>query len=237
VDVPGPLPEDATDHNTWAEMLAFQEERGEENYPLPHPEIAVAEGEERAELREELRVLAASELDVTEEAWKPYFDKNWRSFTTAERDVLLADPDLSSPMELARREESTCFREFWRLGTILMKMQKQAEVGSNGVRPGSEVRGPQPAQSEVRGPESQKLKAEVRSQESGAESRSGRDNGSQDGGEKRRSGEVPRQFKNEGASGDVEENKGGAKPGMTQVPGSLATETTTGGRQLDVEAA
>jgi hypothetical protein len=144
-------------------MLRILEEMGEEDFPLPHPEIPVAEGEERAEIRAELRAMAASEEAMTEAAWKPYFDENWRPFTTARRDVLLANPELSSQMGLARREESSRFREFWRLGTILTNLRNQAEVtwnrvrtevGPNGVRPESEVRSPQPIQSDARGPKS-----------------------------------------------------------------------------------
>ena len=151
VAAPGPLPPEAINDSSWAETLRILEEMGEEDFPLPHPEIPVAEGEERAEIRAELRAMAASEEATTEAAWAPYFDENWRPFTTAQRDVLLANPELSSQRELARREESSCFREFWRLGTILTNMQKQAEVtwnrvrpevGPNGVRPESEARGP-----------------------------------------------------------------------------------------------
>lgn len=247
VAAPGPLPGEATADLSWAETLRILEEMGEEDFPLPHPEIPVAEGEERAEIREELRAMAASEEATTEAAWAPYFDKNWRTFTTAERDVLLADPELNAPTQLARREESTCFREFWRLGTILTKMQDRAEVGPNGVRPESEVRSPQHPKSEVRGSESEErsanlegcsvaLPARVRKPADLAEqvsatpaTCSGRAPSPATGGKLIDS---ENQCKNEGASGDIEENKGEAKSEMLPVPGSLTNKTASGGDSL-----
>jgi hypothetical protein len=220
----------------------------------------VAEGEERAEIRAELRAMAASEEAMTEAAWKPYFDENWRPFTTARRDVLLANPELSSQMGLARREESSRFREFWRLGTILTNLRNQAEVtwnrvrtevGPNGVRPESEVRSPQPIQSDARGPKS---KVTAREFEGNAPPDGAEDVGTSDSavaaisdrrprgapeernmrrsetaatavkttpaerseqalasGPAGRPNDAENQRKNEGASGGVEVNKGGAQ--------------------------
>jgi hypothetical protein len=45
------------------------------------------------------------------------------------------------------------------------------------------------------------------------------------------------QCKNKGAFGDVAENKGEAKSEMLQVPGTMAAETASEGKQFDVEAA
>jgi hypothetical protein len=214
---------------------------------------------------------------MTEAAWAPYFDENWRPFTTAQRDVLLANPELSSQRELARREESSCFREFWRMGTILTNMQKQAEVtlnrartevlpngartevGPNGVRPESEARGPKsevtargfegnapPGNGENVGasdsavaaisdrrprgaPEERNMRRSLPASgqaptaaTAGAEqvgaapaTHAGQAQSPATGGNPLESGkqgkDAENQRKNEGASGDVAENKGGAK--------------------------
>ena len=99
-------------------------------------ELPVAEeAEERAELRDYLRLLAKQELEALETVWDPFFAKYLEPPTTAERDVAVMEIDRK--LERLRRQEETCFRQFWRLSTLLMKLQDRAE------REESEVRSPE----------------------------------------------------------------------------------------------
>ena len=123
-EVQEPLPEGATNDRDWKETREVNEAMAQEE-PLPLPEVPVAEGEERDEWREELLYLARQESTGQEEVWQPFFEKNDRPLTTAERDELVASCD--KQMERPRREEEACFRRFWRLGTLLMKLQDRGE--------------------------------------------------------------------------------------------------------------
>jgi len=118
-----PLPADAASDECWQEFLALMEERGIE--AVPRPDIEVAEGEERSELRERLRYLAKQELQAVEEAWEPFFAKYLKPMTLAERDTAVLAVDRQ--LEVLRREEESCTRQFWRLSNLLMKWQDRAE--------------------------------------------------------------------------------------------------------------
>ena len=151
-EVQEPLPEGATNDRDWKETLEVNE-AGAEEVPLPLPEVPVAEGEERDEWREELLYLAGQESTGQEEVWQPFFEKNDRPFTTAERDELVANCD--KQMERPRREEEACFRRFWRLGTLLMKLQDRGEepereAGSQKTT-GQEPLPPEPRESDAGG--------------------------------------------------------------------------------------
>ena len=107
--------------------------------PIPWPEIAVAEGAERDELRELLRQRARYELEIVEATWGKELKELERPLSRRERDELQAAPHRHG--ELMRREEEACFRQFVRLGNWLMKFQSQGK-GCGVGRLGWEKQGP-----------------------------------------------------------------------------------------------
>ena len=94
-------------------------------FAVPWPHLAVAEGAEREELREDLRRLAKKELESEHAVWDPQIENHERPLSRMELDELQAAPHPHA--ELMRREEESCFRQFMRLGSLLHKRQEREE--------------------------------------------------------------------------------------------------------------
>jgi hypothetical protein len=99
------------------------EELDDDDFPIPWPQTPVAEGAERKELSEALRVLAQIELDTVHAALDPQIEEQEKPLTEIEQDEVQATPHKHA--ELMRRQEDSCFRQFMRLANLLLKMQKQ----------------------------------------------------------------------------------------------------------------
>ncbi len=148
--LPPPLPEAMGDED-WAIAPDVFGERAEA--VPPHPEIAVAEAEERDGLREELRELIEQEISLNGETWEKALDEHEAPLAPSERDRLAAAAHKDTV--LMRRDESSCSREFWRTANMLMKFQAQDK---SEVKQESEVRSPiseVKQESGVRSPESE----------------------------------------------------------------------------------
>jgi hypothetical protein len=129
-------PQVATD----AEWENFRDLEEEDEVDLLQPDdTPVAEGEERAELREQLIYLARQEVESLQSVWDPFFEKYARPLTGPERDC--AVPEVQPRLERLRREEESCVRQFCRLSTLLMKMQDRereplkSPVPASGIEP------------------------------------------------------------------------------------------------------
>jgi hypothetical protein len=116
---PPPLP-DALSDEEWQDVL--NDDEGDESC-VPDPEIKVAQGKERDPLREQLWDLAAEERRRATESWQEAIAAKEAPLSIRARDVFIMK--ISKAMELMRREERACFREFWRLGNDLRKLQKE----------------------------------------------------------------------------------------------------------------
>jgi hypothetical protein len=117
----GPLPEGTPDDEDWQERLEMLED--DADYPMKDAAIPIAEGEERAAAREELQRLGTEAAEVHRRLTeKPVKEKKLR-LTGQDRDVFASQ--VQGRLSLMRRDEASCFREFWRLGHYLMGLQKQ----------------------------------------------------------------------------------------------------------------
>ena len=112
----------AASPDTYLSDLAAMDD---DDFPFPWPKIPVAQGAQREQLREELLRLAKDALETAHRAWDGKFADNERPLSPLERDQAQAAPHPHA--ELMRREEASCFRQFMRLGTFLLKLQKRAE--------------------------------------------------------------------------------------------------------------
>ena len=209
---PPPLPAAMTDQE-WQEVLNSDEA---DESSVPAPEIPIAEAEDRDSLREKLWNLAAEETRFATEHWQKAIAAQEAPLSPRSRDLLALE--VSKELELMRREERSCFREFARLIRDLMKLQKESEVRR------AKSEGKPQGESEVRGPKSEGADHHQRPQEQdlrtlAQDSRTGdaaerapiavapavtalqAQNSGGDGAENTR--------KNAGASGYVEENTGG----------------------------
>jgi len=119
---PPPLPEAMSDEE-WQEVLR-EEAAGE--CSVPDDEIKVAQGQKRDPLREELWNLAAEELRRATEALQKDIAAQEAPLSLRARDFYVTQ--ISGDLELHRREERACFREFWRLGNDLKKLQTPLQV-------------------------------------------------------------------------------------------------------------
>ena len=126
----GPLPEGATDDESW--RVEVEDADGP---PAHRPKVPIAEGMERDGVREELCQHLALLQRVLRDAYQPDIAAHDQPLDTVERDNLIARQQ--GEMVVLRRDEDSCFRQFWRLTNLLMKLQKEAP----GVRgQGSEER-------------------------------------------------------------------------------------------------
>lgn len=202
-ELPPPHP-GAMGDSEWAATNDNYEER-EESDP-PYPEIIALEGEEREPFRCDLWQLLNCEIEETRATWDKTIAEAEAPLSILERDRLALEVQLD--VVLMRREESTCFREFWRLSTIIRKMQ-------DGKSPESEVRGPKSEiaspRSAVAGPMSEPASSDPLP--------------ASDVGPRTSDASIPTpgssllspSLKNEGDSEDVDENKGSGK----QVPSTM----------------
>jgi hypothetical protein len=131
----GPAPAGATCDADWQVQV---EELEAVKFPIPQPKIPVEQGAERDTLRAELLQKVLEELQVTEAATKELLEETENSLSTFDRDQLAASVD--GQIDLLRRQEESCFRQFWRMGSFLMKIQDRAgQTESEVRRPMSEV--------------------------------------------------------------------------------------------------
>ncbi len=125
----GRLPADATSHKDWKEVRELYEDGS----TIPHPEISIAQGEKRDRLRAELHDLASEELESVKSLWEnkilPEADE---PLSQQDRDDLAGSTYKMT--ELIRRQEHSCFREFFRLGTLLVKLQAEDSVEERAPR-------------------------------------------------------------------------------------------------------
>jgi len=155
------------------QYLIDMEELDDDDFPIPWPQTPVAEGAERKELSEALRVLARNELNAVHAALDPQIEEQEKPLSEIEQDEVQATPHKQA--ELMRRQEDSCFRQFMRLANLLLKMQKQEakkctrnEGSSGDVDENTE---PEIAQSEVRSPESEVRNAKSAVENTGSEVR------------------------------------------------------------------
>jgi hypothetical protein len=98
-----------------------EEETNDESAEFPIP---VAEGSDRDPLREQLWNLVDVELHEAAESWQKAIAAKEAPLSARARDLLVAEID--KDLELQRREERSCVREFSRLGNELRKLHKEA---------------------------------------------------------------------------------------------------------------
>jgi hypothetical protein len=193
----------ACNHKSWKETR----ELIEDGTAIPHPEIPIAQGAEREDLRDELYALAAAELEEVKLLWEDKFlPEADAPLTPQDRDELAANTYRMT--ELIRRQEHSCFREFFRLGTLLIKLKGQesseerATVAEN--------------QGEMAQPDSGG-RAEAAGPDQGAgpnpsgEGASPNETGEDECPATENASPIAAR-KNAGASGDVDENTGGDEP-------------------------
>jgi len=140
---PPPLPAAMSDQK-WQEVLNSDEA---DESSVPAPEIPIAEAEDRDSLREKLWNLAAEETRFATEHWQKAIAAQEAPLSTRARDLLAIE--VSPELELMRREERSCFREFARLIRDLMKLQKEPEVRR------AKSEGKPQGESDARGPKSE----------------------------------------------------------------------------------
>jgi hypothetical protein len=118
--LPTPLP-DAMPDQEWQKTL---KEDADDESPAPNPQIPVAEGSDRDPLRERLWNLAGAELRRATEPWQQAIAAQEAPLSPRARDLCVIE--ISKDLELLRREERSCVREFSRLVNELRKLQKEA---------------------------------------------------------------------------------------------------------------
>jgi hypothetical protein len=237
---PPPLPE-SLDDESWAlgpELFA----KVEKPCP-PHAEISVAEGEERDELRQELRDLIETQISANKATWEKTINELEAPLPLLERDQMAAAAMKENA--LMRRDESSCSREFWRTANMLMKFQAQDK---SEVKQESEVRSPE---SEVENPEELIIFAsqgpdagatvEFPSSEQAVPTSDFGPRTSDSDHLTPDAGHLTPSSRNAGASGDIHENKGNremkseiarrVREGQAQ-PGT--GETPAGGQEFDL---
>ena len=105
----------------------------DDDFPVPWPTIPVAEGRERDDLRMELVDKANYLLKVIETALEEALEEQEAPLSRVERDGLQAMPHRHA--ELMRREEESCFRQFVRLGNLLMKAKRPSWLPEESLIP------------------------------------------------------------------------------------------------------
>jgi hypothetical protein len=229
---PQPLPAAATTDTDWQEFLALDEEAGAET--VARPGIAIVQGEERAELRAQLRHLAKQELEAVAAAWDPFFAKHLKPMTLAERDKAVVAID--GQLERLRREEESCLRQFWRTCNLLMKLQDRKERQEPGEEPVLEAgiqdvrRGPKHARPGAVTPDNVGPSVVAADTDPLAGCTSAVQNGGRRGGRGMDSCLLTPARKNAGATGDVIKNKGKSKTGEVEKGRSEAEKSASAAR-------
>ena len=120
---PPPLFSEAMSDAEWREITANGEPEPDE---IPDPDIEVAEAKERDPLRKELWKLAADARQATTDRWRRAIAAQEGPLSAPARDLLVME--MSAELELTRREERSCVREFARLSRELTKLRKESAV-------------------------------------------------------------------------------------------------------------
>ena len=223
------LPPGAATDADWERSQALDAEADVED--VPPPDIPIAEGEERSELREELCRLAKQELESIDAVWEPFFAQYLAPMTLAERDEAVMA--IEGKLERLRREEESCLRQLWRLTNLLLKMRKEKQEREARNQESGGGRQESGARSQESGDRSQKQgdgtgdpRATEQDRRAGRRDAKGQHDesveapspASQPQGSERPAptttstpGLPRRNIENEGATGDVIENKGGLK--------------------------
>jgi hypothetical protein len=118
--LPPPFP-DAMSDQEWHATL--QGDATDES-AVPRPDIPIAQECDRDPLREQLWNLAATEGLRVSEVWGKEIAAQEAPLSPRARDLCVIE--ISKELELLRREERSCIREFSRLVSELRKMQKEA---------------------------------------------------------------------------------------------------------------
>jgi len=118
--LPPPL-SDAMSDQEWHDTL--QGDATDES-AVPHPDIPIAQKGDRDSLREQLWNLAASERLRVAETWGKEIAAQEAPLSPRARDFYVLE--ISKELELMRREERSCVREFSRLVKELRTTQKEA---------------------------------------------------------------------------------------------------------------
>jgi hypothetical protein len=218
--------DEATGDDDWQHLLSTQED---DDFHIPHSRTPVAQGDEREGWREELRAVALEEWRSIENRLEVLAAKN-QPFTNGQRDRLAGD--MSPQIDLMRRQEDACYRNFFRLGNFLMKIQDrkekqtETEVGSRDKEGGRRKETGGSREPEGRNQEEEVINSTTEAPTSGAVPASDLGLGTSDSalppsdfGLRTSDGFTPTpdssllasELKNEGDSGDVDENKGGRK--------------------------
>jgi len=184
--------------------------------PEPAPPIPVAEGSDRDPLRKELWDLADAELRQAAERWQEAIAAKEAPLSGRARDLLVTEID--KDLELLRREERSCVREFSRLGNELRKLQKEAATTQEQAKTSDQ---PSQAQSEAEEAEAGDLPADWRVDLRSMPRRSETTVAATGGHDA---------HENAGASGYVEENTSGQ-------PGLVPTQRPSAPTQAQAEAA
>lgn len=154
-----PPPPEATSDADWQAGLQEDEEADEEEDEDEDEALPVAEGAERTACREALCSVLTARWEMLKSVWDPILAAPVEPLTNLQRDEVAEA--VQKQMDLMRRQEESCFREFWRLGSLLIKVQDRATEQEASEVPGpetettanSQVSGPKPeatADSEVR---------------------------------------------------------------------------------------
>ena len=118
--LPPPLP-DAMSDQEWHDTL--QGDATDES-AVPQPDIPIAQKSDRDPLREQLWSLASTERLRVAKTWGREIAAQEAPFSPRARDLSVLE--ISKELELLRREERSCVREFARLVNELRTMQKEA---------------------------------------------------------------------------------------------------------------
>ena len=118
--LPAALP-DAMSDQEWQDAI---EGGTPDESAVPDPQIPVAEGSDRDPLREQLWNLAGEERRRATESWQQAIATQEAPLSAQTRDLLVVE--INQELELLRREERSCCREFSRLVNELRKLQKEA---------------------------------------------------------------------------------------------------------------
>jgi hypothetical protein len=133
---PDEQPSETAGENPWeasdAELDEIYEQGDWADEPIPRPDIPVATGAARAALRLELQELVKSEYEAARAAYLPEIAKYEQPLSRYARDQLLVPSGRHA--RLMQRQEESCFRQIWRLGNFLSKLQAQSELQEQAQR-------------------------------------------------------------------------------------------------------
>jgi len=149
--LPPPLP-DAMSDQEWQDAL--QGDSADES-AVPPPDIPIAQKSDRDPLRDQLWNLAAAERDRVSETWGKEIAAQEAPLSPRARDLCAIE--VSKELELLRREERSCIREFSRLVIELRKIQKEAAAPRSQAKLSNQ---PSPAQTSATENEAEKEAAE-----------------------------------------------------------------------------